>query len=199
MANKILIFGTGGLCKQILTNFSLKKDFYLYNDQNKYEDYFNKYKIIDKISKELTHFIVAVSGPKNRKNITETLCSKGLKSFNYINCEIPKHADIEDNIIILKNVFIENCVKIKTGSLINVGAQIHHDVEIGEYCEIGPMSCLLGNVKIGNNTFIGANSTILPKIKIGNNCIIGAGSVITKNIQDNEVWFGNPSTFKYNI
>lgn len=198
MKNKILVFGTGGLCKQLLNNSPLTDNFYLYNDSHSYEPFFKKYNVVDKISEDFTHFIVALSGPKNRLNISNSLYSKGLKSFNYIDSSLPKDILIYDNIIILKNVFIESSVEIKSGTLINVGSQIHHDAHIGEYCEIGPMSCILGNVKIGDCTFIGASTTILPKIKIGNNCIIGAGSLVTKDVPDNQVWFGNPAVFKYN-
>lgn len=198
MKNKILVFGTGGLCKQILNNCTLKDDFYLYNDDHEYESFFKSYNITDKISEDFTHFIVALSGPRNRLKISNFLYSKGLKSFNYIHSSLSKDVLIYDNIIILKNVFTEPSVEIKSGTLINVGSQIHHDVHIGEYSEIGPMSCILGNVKIGDNTFIGANTTILPKIKIGDNCIIGAGSLVTKDVPNDQVWFGNPATFKYN-
>jgi len=195
MNNKILIFGTGGLCKQILNDFIIKEDFYLYNDNNEYESFFKNFKIAHKISQEFTHFILAISGSKNRKKISDLLSSKGLKYFNYINSDISKDISIENNIIILKNVFIETCVNIKSGTLINVGAQIHHDVQIGEYCEIAPKACLLGKSVIGNNTFIGANATILPKITIGHNSIIGAGSIVTKDVPDNQIWYGNPAKF----
>jgi sugar O-acyltransferase (sialic acid O-acetyltransferase NeuD family) len=199
MQNTILIFGTGGLCKQILNNpIIIKEDFYLHNDNNRYEEFFKNFKITDKISEKFTHFILAVSGPKNRKDISKKLYEKGLGDYQYIDSFLSKDVDLGNNIIILKNVFIEPMVKIGSGSLINVGAQLHHDVKIGEYCEISPMCCLLGNVNIGDNTFVGANTTILPKIKIGNNCLIGAGSVVTEDIPDNQVWFGNPARFKYN-
>ena len=54
-------------------------------------------------------------------------------------------------------------------------------------------------INIGNDVWIGANSIILPGITIGNNVIIGAGSVVTKDIPDNQVWFGNPAKFYKNI
>lgn len=52
---------------------------------------------------------------------------------------------------------------------------------------------LVGVVNIGNNVFVGAKSIILPGLTIGNNCILGAGSVLTKDMNENEVWAGNPA------
>jgi UDP-2-acetamido-3-amino-2,3-dideoxy-glucuronate N-acetyltransferase len=43
---------------------------------------------------------------------------------------------------------------------------------------------------------IGANSTIIGGITIGEYAMIGAGSVVTKDVGDQELWFGNPAKFK---
>jgi acetyltransferase-like isoleucine patch superfamily enzyme len=48
-------------------------------------------------------------------------------------------------------------------------------------------------VIIKDNAFIGAHSTILKGVTIGKNSVIGACSVVTKDVEDNEVWAGNPA------
>lgn len=55
---------------------------------------------------------------------------------------------------------------------------------------------LCGEVEIGEFTVIGAGATILPRIKIGKNVAIGAGSVVTKDINDNQIVYGNPARLK---
>lgn len=50
-------------------------------------------------------------------------------------------------------------------------------------------------VIIEDNVFIGMNSIILKGVKIGKNSIIAAGSVVTTNINENEIWGGNPAKF----
>lgn len=112
---------------------------------------------------------------------------------------ISKKAKISNNEVMLKeglnvmhNVVISASTFIGKASLVNTGTQIHHDVIIGEYCELSPRVTLLGNVKIGNFTSIGSNTTILPGITVGSNCIIGAGSVIVKNMPDNCLVYGVP-------
>ncbi len=37
---------------------------------------------------------------------------------------------------------------------------------------------------------IGIGSVILPGVVIGENAVVGAGSVVTKDVGDNEVWYG---------
>lgn len=198
MKNKILIFGAGGLCKQILNDHNIQNDFVVYQDDAIFDEFFKNFQTTNKISDDFSHFILGVSGTKTRENITNVLCKYNLKPINFINSKLSQDSIIEDNIIILQDVFIEPCVKIHQGCLLNVGSKIFHDVKIGKFCEIAPQSCILGRAEIGDYTFIGAGSIILPKIKIGKNCVIGAGSVVTKNVPDNQVWFGNPAKFVYN-
>lgn len=52
-----------------------------------------------------------------------------------------------------------------------------------------------GPVIIGSGTFIGMNTMIVKSVTIGSNSVIGAGSIVTKNIDDNEIWAGNPAKF----
>ena len=79
--------------------------------------------------------------------------------------------------------------------LINTSSVIEHDTYIGSYSSIAPKAVICGGSKIGEGTFIGANSTIIHNLNIGNWSIIGAGSVVTKNIDNNELHYGNPLKF----
>ena len=83
-------------------------------------------------------------------------------------------------------------VKIGKGTLVNTGALVHHETQVGEFCEIAPAAVLLGKVSVGNQVMIGANATILPGIKIGANAVIGAGAVITKDVPDGATVVGVP-------
>jgi acetyltransferase-like isoleucine patch superfamily enzyme len=82
---------------------------------------------------------------------------------------------------------------IGKGTLINTGAHLHHDIEIGDFCEIAPAALLLGKAKLGSHVFVGAGAIILPGITVGKNVVIGAGAIVTKNISDNQKVKGNPA------
>lgn len=46
---------------------------------------------------------------------------------------------------------------------------------------------------IKRGAIVTAGCMIKPGVTIGRNSVLGLGSVLTKNIPDNEVWFGNPA------
>lgn len=48
---------------------------------------------------------------------------------------------------------------------------------------------------IGHDVWVGSNVLIKSGLSIGNGVIIGMGSVVTKDINDYEVWAGNPAKF----
>jgi len=85
--------------------------------------------------------------------------------------------------------------QIGNGTKIDNLVHIAHGVNIGDNCLVVAGTVICGSVKIGGNTYIGANVTIREHLTIGNNAYIGMGSVVTKDIPDNEMWYGNPAKF----
>ena len=138
-------------------------------------------------------FILAVGNPKFRSMFYERFTLAGGEMVNLLgkNSTISPFARFA-GADIFNHCFIGSLAVIGKGTLVNTGAQVHHEVQIGEFCEISPKAVILGDAKIGNYTRIGANATVLPKIKIGNHVTIGAGSVITKDIPDNVTVVGVP-------
>ncbi|WP_313027213.1 acyltransferase [Soonwooa sp.] len=128
-------------------------------------------------------------------------------------CVILKGAIIGRNCNINCQVFLENDVIIGDNVTIKPGVQVWDGITIEDNVFIGP------NVTFTNDLFprskrypevfaktlikkgasIGANATILAGITVGENAMIGAGSVVTKNVGDNEIWYGNPASHKSNI
>jgi len=48
---------------------------------------------------------------------------------------------------------------------------------------------------VGNSSFIGANAVVKQGVRIGNNVVVGAGAVVLKDIDNNQVFVGNPARF----
>jgi UDP-3-O-[3-hydroxymyristoyl] glucosamine N-acyltransferase len=106
---------------------------------------------------------------------------------------------IGDNVSVGSNTCIDRGAvehtQIGNGTKIDNLVHIAHAVKIGDNCLIVAGSVICGSVKIGEGTYIGANVTIREHLTIGNSAYIGMGSVVTKNVGDNEMWYGNPAKF----
>lgn len=71
-------------------------------------------------------------------------------------------------------------------------AQLKEMLALGEYCTIIGTTCLGskngGNgPSIGNHCELGMNSVVIGNVRIGDNVYIGAGAVVTKSFEQNEI------------
>ena len=73
--------------------------------------------------------------------------------------------------------------KIGDYCILNTGAILEHDCEIGNGVHLMPGAVIGGNTILGDYVTVGMNATILPKIKIEEGAFIGAGAVVTKNVK----------------
>ncbi len=122
-------------------------------------------------------------------------------------CVVMKGAVIGDHCNINAHVLIENDVVIGNNVTVKSGVQIWNGITIEDNVFIGPNVTFTNDftprsknypedflkTKIQLGASIGANTTILGGISIGRFSMIGAGSVVTKNIGDQELWYGNPA------
>ncbi len=114
-------------------------------------------------------------------------------------------------IVHLGGVAIGNNVEIGANTCIDRGALddtiIGDNVKIDNLCHVAH-NCILengvflaantmlaGSVSVGKNTRL-ISITARNGINIGSNSIVGFGSVVVKNLEDNSVYYGNPTEFK---
>jgi UDP-2-acetamido-3-amino-2,3-dideoxy-glucuronate N-acetyltransferase len=137
-----------------------------------------------------------------------------------VQAEIPESTRIWQFVVVLKNAvvgencnicshcFIENDVKIGDNVTVKCGVSLWDGITIEDNVQIGPdvtftndkyprakQSFVLQRTTIKNGASIGAASVLLGGITIGSNAMIGAGSLVTKNVPDNELWYGRPAKF----
>jgi len=125
-------------------------------------------------------------------------------------CVVLKDARIGNNCNINAQCFLENEVIIGNNVTIKSGVQVWDGITIEDNVFIGPNVTFTNDfmprskqhpkeflkTTIKKGTSIGANSTIVGGVVIGKYAMIGAGSVVTKNVNSNELWYGNPAKFK---
>ncbi|SDA96369.1 sugar O-acyltransferase, sialic acid O-acetyltransferase NeuD family [Algoriphagus alkaliphilus] len=199
----MIVAGAGGHALElldILISQGMTENLYFFDGLNPISVFQDKYPVLKTMDQvkakflEDPRFILGTGNPKVRAMFFEDFTKAGGILFSvkgtgiaYSNFAFNNDADI------FNLCFIGANTKIGKGSLINTGAQIHHEVKIGKFSEINPGAILLGKVEVGDFCSIGANATILPKVKIGNYVTVGAGSVVTHNVPDGVTVLGMPA------
>jgi sugar O-acyltransferase (sialic acid O-acetyltransferase NeuD family) len=205
--NKLLLVGGGGHCKSIIDSIINHK---VWSDIKIIDLGIEKGTLIDSIEvigkdddllelykSGYTHAFVSLGSVGNtdkRKKIFNFLKKIGFVIPIIIDSTsiISKFSYIGEGSYIGKKVIINSNVTLGICSIINTGAIVEHDCEIGDFVHVAPGSVISGTVKIGSNTHIGTNSTIKNNVIIGKDTIIGVGSVVVNNIASNVIAFGNP-------
>jgi len=139
-------------------------------------------------------------------DVQTTLIGTNTRIWQFV--VILKDAQIGENCNICSHCFIENKVVIGNNVTVKFGVCLWDGITLEDNVQIGPnvtftndkyprakQPFVLQRTMIKRNASIGAGSVILGGITIGKNALIGAGSVVTKDIPDNELWFGNPAKF----
>ena len=114
------------------------------------------------------------------------------------NCNINALTLIENDVVIGDNVTIKSGVQIwdglRIGSNVFIGPNATFTNDFSPRSKKKPIMFL--QTTISDGVSIGANATIIGGVVIGSYAMIGAGSVVTKNIGNQELWYGNPAMHK---
>lgn len=202
----MLVIGAKGHAKEVIE--ILKNDhqsIYFFDNisQPPITQFLEHYKVLNSweavaqyFQNEKKAFCLALGGTR----IKEQLANKCLElGGNLVSCFAQNaiigsfDVNIGKGCNIMQRSFISNSVSIDMGVLVNYGASLHHDVQVGRYCEIAPGAQLLGRCTIGDYVAIGAGSIILPDIVIGDNAVIGAGAVVTQHVAPGTTVVGIPA------
>lgn len=198
----MIVAGAGGHAMEVLDILianEMEDNLFFYDDINFVKVFQESYSVFNSLDQVKEHFqkdkrfVLGTGNPAHRKKLYDLFSSLGGEHISVVSKSVicSKFALCE-KVDVLNLTFIGPNSIIGKGTLVNTGAQIHHEVEIGEFSEINPRAVILGKVKIGSFSSIGANATVLPKVNVGKNVIVGAGAVINRDIPDNVTVVGVP-------
>lgn len=202
----MVVVGAGGHAKELLGILcgETQADVFLYDDVTEELPLllFNQFRILRneqeaKVAlQQDARFVLGVGNPIVRYQLAKKFMAWGGKLTSVISPQATigtLNMNLGEGLNVMPGAVITEQVTIGKGSLIHVQSSVHHDCQIGEYCELLPGCHVLGSVIIGDKTSIGSGAIILPKLLIGSNVIVGAGAVVTRNVADGLVVKGVPA------
>jgi len=105
-------------------------------------------------------------------------------------------AMIYDGAQIFANAYVGSDAILHERCMVNTGAVVSHDCEIGAYTHIAPGALLAGHVHVGERALVGMGVTTIIGLKIGNGARIGNGAVLLADVPERaivsagKVWAG---------
>jgi sugar O-acyltransferase (sialic acid O-acetyltransferase NeuD family) len=141
--------------------------------------------------------LAAIGGSKGKERL---FIQSYLESFDIVSpiavhptAFVAKNAAIGEGSQILAQSAV--CVDVRLGRscIVNTGATVDHECQIGDGAHIGPGVHLASLVIVEDFAAIFTGAAVLPGIRIGANAIIGAGSVVARDVPPSTVVAGNPA------
>lgn len=77
--------------------------------------------------------------------------------------------------------------------IVNTGATIDHDCQIGNAVHVSPGGHLGGNVVVGARAWLGIGCCVRQGLIVGEGAVVGAGSVVVSNVQAKTTVYGVPA------
>lgn len=79
--------------------------------------------------------------------------------------------------------------------VVNTGAIVEHDCEVGENTFIGPGAVIGGGVKIGDDCFIGLGANVMNGVTISSGVTVGIGVTVNRDLLEPGIYHGTPMRF----
>jgi len=137
----------------------------------------------------------AVGLPQYRKLMMEFLFALGFE----IPTLVDRSAILEPGVrmgpgcLIRAQSFVGYQAHLAAGVLLNTGAQISHEAQIGDYASLFSGARVLGRVKLETGVLVGANAAIAPGTQLGAWSRIAMASAVYQDIPAYATVQGNPA------
>lgn len=141
---------------------------------------------------------VAIGDNRARRNAAQSVLALGFTLINAVSRRaiVSPRVTFATGIAIMPGAVINACSRLGDGCIVNTGATIDHDCEIGNWAHVAPGTNLAGCVTVGDGAFLGVGCRVIPGIKIGDWSTIGAGATVISDVPARVTAVGVPARVK---
>lgn len=205
MRKRLLIYGAGGLGKEVLALVNSTDSFEVigFVDDGIKRDTLIKgikvlggHEVLDLLDNP-TDLVIALGDPVGKSNVLARI-KNSLINFPILRhpsaiLQDPSGIEVGEGSILCAGTILTTDIKIGSHVLINLNCTIGHGVIVGNYSSLMPGVNVAGEVTIGSSVLIGSGVNILNRVSVGGNSIVGMGSVVIRDVGPNMTIAGVPA------
>ena len=136
---------------------------------------------------------IAIGNALSRECEAKAVGAERLATVIHPDATLSAHAQVGAGCFLAARSVVAPRATLGTCVIVNHGAVVDHDAEVGDYSHVAPNATLGGGVRVGKRVLVGAGTSVLPGVSICDDAVIGAGSVVNANISEPGVYAGAPA------
>ena len=136
---------------------------------------------------------VAIGNAMHRERECAALQAGRLATVVHPSATVSRNATLAEGCFIAAQAVIAPGASLGSCVIVNHGAVVDHDVQVGEFSHIAPRAALGGGVVVGRRVLVGAGASVLPGIRIADDVVVGAGAVVIEHLDQPGVYAGVPA------
>ncbi|MBG0778249.1 MAG: acetyltransferase [Desulfovibrionaceae bacterium] len=106
---------------------------------------------------------------------------------------VSPYAELGPGVAVMAQAAVQAGARVGAAAIVNTGACVDHDCDIGPGAHLAPGVHLSGNVTIGARTLMGTGSCAIQGRAVGRDCVVGAGAAVVRDIPASRQACGVPA------
>jgi sugar O-acyltransferase (sialic acid O-acetyltransferase NeuD family) len=136
---------------------------------------------------------VAIGDAAAREREATALRAGMLAGVVHPRASVSAYAQVSPGCFIAAQSVVAPRASLGVAVIVNHGAVVDHEVEVGDYSHIAPLVALGGAVRIGRRVFMGSGASVLPGRRVADGIVVGSGAVVIDNLTEPGVYAGVPA------
>ena len=194
MANRLLIYGSGGHAKvacSVAQAIGMTVVAFIDPYEENRKDLFGV-PILPSAPEPLLSRFIAIGN--NRIRLTQAEQEKAnFATLIHPSAIVHETVQINPGVLICAGAIVQPDCIIGAHAIVNTAASIDHDSTLGDFAHLCPGARLAGGVTVGKGALIGTGAAVIPCMQIGEWATVGAGAAVVQNVKAETTVAGVPA------
>lgn len=136
---------------------------------------------------------VAIGDAVSRRKEAAAIGAKPLATVIHSRASVSVHATIAAGCFVAAQSVVAPGARLGRAVIVNHGAVVDHDVQVGDFCHVAPLAALGGGAEVGANVLVGSGASVLPRVRVASDVTIGAGAAVCDHLAGPGRYAGVPA------